>query len=77
MSRKWSGSPDELDYEWFAVAWLAALDAIEISLVADGQETREPIGDDGLAFAVGRIRLGSEPEMYVHTRDGRRALIAK
>ncbi|MGF6885644.1 hypothetical protein ABIA39_007439 [Nocardia sp. GAS34] len=55
----------------FAVTGLAAEDAEAIAIVVDGQEHREPIGVDGLAFAFARARGDSEPEVIVHTRDGR------
>ena len=76
LSRKHTGMLDangnRTDHVWFAVTGLAAEDATEISVVIDGTETREPIGEDGLAFAVARVPHGCDPEVYVHTQDGRR-----
>lgn len=62
---------DRPEYSWCAIAGLAAQDATEISIVADGRETREPVDDDGLAFALARVHRDHEPKVYVHTRDGR------
>ncbi len=78
LSRKRSAQLDAdlewPEYSWFAVTGLAAEDATEISIAVDGSEYREPIGDNGLAFAIARVHRDSEPEVYVHTRDGRRVL---
>lgn len=75
MSRKKSGHPivdgEWPDECWFAVTGLAAEDATEIAVIVDGDEHREPIGEDGLAFAIARIRTADEPAVIVHTRDGR------
>lgn len=76
MNCKLSGNVDaEGNWDgdvWFAVTGLAAVDAEAVSIVVDGQEYREPIGEDGLAFAIARIRTADEPTVIVHTRDGRR-----
>ncbi|MBY8856055.1 hypothetical protein K7711_06160 [Nocardia sp. CA2R105] len=75
MNRKRSGQVDaEGNWAgdvWFAVTGIAAEDATEIAVIVDGREQREPIGDDGLALAVTRIRATDEPTVIVHTRDGR------
>lgn len=75
MARKKSGHPvidgEWPDECWFAVTGLAAEDATEIAIIVDGHEHREPIGEDGLAFAIARIRTVDEPAVVVHTRDGR------
>lgn len=75
MSRKRSGWPvvkgQWPDQCWFAVTGLAALDATEIAVIVEGHEHREPIGADGLAFAIARIRTEQEPTVVVHTHDGR------
>lgn len=75
MSRRKSGHPmaagEWPDECWFAVTGLAAEDATEIAIIVDRHEHREPIGDDGLAFAIARIRSDDEPTVIVHTRDGR------
>ncbi|WP_216892458.1 hypothetical protein [Nocardia alni] len=47
------------------------------AVVMDSEDARFVIimeGDDGLAFAIARAHRDSEPEVYVHTRDGRRVL---
>lgn len=76
LSRKRSAQLDAdlrwPEYSWFAATGLAAKDAAEISVIADGREYREPIGADGLAFAIARVRHDVEPEIFVHTQDGRR-----
>lgn len=75
MNRKRTGKVDAagnwVGDAWYAVIGLAAEDATEISVVVDGREYREPVGDDGLAFAFARIHPDDEPVVYVHTRDGR------
>lgn len=75
MSRKKSGHPvvdgEWPDECWFAVTGLAAEDATEIAIIVDGHEHHEPIGEDGLAFAIAWIRTAAEPTVIVHTRDGR------
>ncbi|WP_216901622.1 hypothetical protein [Nocardia alni] len=79
LNRKRFGSPDRdgtrPEFVWFAVTGLAAEDATEIAIVVDGQETREPISDGGLAFAVARAHRGDEPHVFVHTTDGRRITV--
>ncbi len=79
LNRKRFGSLDRegarSEFVWFAVTGLAAEDAMEISIVVDGQETREPIGDAGLAFALARVHRDDEPQVFVHTGDGRRITI--
>lgn len=78
MSRKRSATLDDErqwpEHVWYAVTGLAAEDATEISIVVDGREHREPIAEDGLAFVVARIQRDHEPEVYVHTQDGRRVI---
>jgi hypothetical protein len=71
MSRKHVPTLRTPDQSWFAIAGLAAKDAVEISIVVDGREHREPIGADGTAFAIVRIHEGQEPAAFVHTSDGR------
>jgi len=75
MSRKRSGGSVVKDQWpeqcWFAVTGLSALDATEIAVVVDGHDHREPIGADGLAFVIARIRTEQEPTVVVHTRYGR------
>lgn len=81
MNRKRSGVVDAegnwTSDMWFAVTGLAAEDATEIAVIVDGHEHREPIGEDGLAFAVARIRATDEPTIVVHTRDGRAVRVAQ
>jgi hypothetical protein len=57
---------------WLAVTGLAALDAVSVSVTSELEESIMPIGEDGLAFTVVRARWTEEPDVYVHTSDGRR-----
>ncbi len=66
------GDGNRSEYGWFAVTGLAAEDAEAISIVVDDHEHREPIGDDGLAFGLARVHRDQDPQVYVHTTDGRR-----
>ncbi|WP_067891142.1 hypothetical protein [Nocardia vaccinii] len=71
MSRKRVPTLRQPDQWWFAVAGLAAEDAESVSITVNGEEHREPIGEDGVAFAIVGIRATDEPTVVVHTRDGR------
>lgn len=64
------GTPQ--DEGWFAVTGLAALDAVSVSVCSTLEENVTPVGTDGLVFAIGRARWMEEPDVYVHTNDGRR-----
>jgi hypothetical protein len=57
---------------WFAVTGLAARDAVSVSVRSELEECVTPIGEDGVAFALVRARYADEPDVHVHTSDGRR-----
>jgi hypothetical protein len=64
------GTPQ--DEGWFAVTGLAAHDAVSVSVRSELDDSITPISEDGLAFAIVRARWTEEPDVYVHTSDGRR-----
>lgn len=72
------GEPQE--FGWFAVTGQAAADAVEVSSATSVDTVSEPVGDNGLVFAVVRTRMVERPNglltfekptILVHTRDGR------
>jgi hypothetical protein len=63
------GEPEE--FGWFAVTGRAAADASEVSLTSAADAATEPVCEIGLVFTLVRTRTGENPEIRVHTQDGR------
>lgn len=63
------GEPET--FGWFAVTGQAASDALEVTVTSSMETITEPIRENGLTFALVRIRTGEQPEIRVRTQDGR------